>query len=101
MIGRLWLGCAAPDTADAYLEYLRGATLPTLREIAGHEGACVLRRDADGEVEFLVLTLWDSLAAVRAFAGKDYDAAVIPSEAKALLTRFDVRVRHYEVVITS
>lgn len=101
MIGRLWRGWTTPDNADAYVEHLREATLPALREIAGHEGACVLRREADGEVEFIVLTLWGSIGAVRAFAGEPYDVAVISPEARALLTRFEERARHYDAVVAS
>jgi hypothetical protein len=101
MIGRLWRGWTTPDNADAYLEHLRGATVPALGEIPGHQGACVLRRDGDGEVEFVVLTLWSSLGAVRAFAGEHYDIAVIPPEAKALLTRFEAQAQHYDAVVAA
>jgi hypothetical protein len=99
MIGRHWRGFAPQETAEAYLEHLRESTLPSLRDIAGHRGATVLRRRVDGEVEFVVLTYWDSLEAVRAFAGDDYVTAVVPPEARALLARFDERVVHYEVAV--
>jgi heme-degrading monooxygenase HmoA len=78
MIGRFWQGTCAPADADAYVDHLRRATLPALREIAGYEGGYVLRREASGGVDFLVLTLWASLDAVRAFAGDDYGLAVVP-----------------------
>jgi heme-degrading monooxygenase HmoA len=57
----------------------------------------LLRRAADGEVEFVTLMRFDSLAAVRAFAGADYERAVVPPAARALLSRFDERSLHYEV----
>jgi hypothetical protein len=99
--GRLWRGWTTPDNAGAYIEHLRGATLPALGAIPGHQGAIVFRRDADDEVEFIVLTLWDSFGAVRAFAGEDYDVAVIPLEVRALLLRCEERARHYDVVIAT
>ena len=75
------------------------ATFPALARIDGHEGAYALRREVDGEVEFVVLTLWRSLDAVRAFAGDDYDIAVIPPEARRSLTRFEETVDHFEVAV--
>lgn len=99
MIARLWRGTCAPANADAYEDHLLRATLPALREIAGHEGGYVLRREAGGGVDFLVLTLWASLDAVRAFAGDDYELAVVPSEAERLLARFDERAVHYDVAL--
>jgi heme-degrading monooxygenase HmoA len=59
----------------------------------------VLRRDDGDEVEFVVLTLWASLESVRAFAGDDYEAAVVPPEARRVLTSFDERAPLYDVVI--
>ena len=99
MIGRIWHGWARPENADAYEELLRAHVLPGIHRIAGYRGATVLRRDEDDEVEFVTLTLFESLESVRAFAGEDYEAAVVPPEARALLTRFDERSRHYEVVL--
>ena len=99
MIGRLWHGTCAPADVDANEDHLRRATLPALREIAGYEGGYVLRREAGGGVDFLVLTLWASLDAVRAFAGDDYELAVVPPEAERLLARFDERAVHYDVAL--
>lgn len=99
MIGRHWRGFAPLETAEAYLEHLRESTLPGLHEIAGHRGVTILQRETGGEVEFVVLTFWDSLEAVRAFAGDDFETAVVPPEARALLARFDERAVHYEVAV--
>ena len=99
MIGRLWRDWSTPALARSYEEHLRTATFPALAEIDGHEGAYALRREADGEVEFVVLTLWRSLDAVRAFAGDDYQLAVVPPEARRSLTRFDETVDHFEVAV--
>jgi heme-degrading monooxygenase HmoA len=99
MIGRVWHG--STRAANASAEHLQRETLPLLAEIEGHRGAYVLRRDADDEAQFIVLTLWESLDAVRAFAGADYEIAVIPPEARALLVRFAQTAIHYEVAIAS
>jgi heme-degrading monooxygenase HmoA len=71
--------------------------LPDLEQIPGYEGAYVLRRDDDDGVEFVVLTLWRSLDAVRDFAGDDYERAVVTPEARDLLSEHDERVVHYVV----
>jgi heme-degrading monooxygenase HmoA len=97
MIGRIWHGWTAPENADAYEQLLRSQILPGIHRIPGYRGAQLLRRDADAEVEFVTLTLFDSLEAVRAFAGEDYEVAVVLPEAERLLTRFDKRSTHYEV----
>jgi heme-degrading monooxygenase HmoA len=99
MIVRHWRGRARADTASAYLDHLRTETLPRLRAHDGHGGAYVLRREVGDEVEFVVLTIWDSLESVRAFAGADYEAAVVPSEARRVLTSYDERALHYDVAI--
>jgi heme-degrading monooxygenase HmoA len=99
MIARLWRGWTTPENADAYVEHLRRATLPQISEIDGHCGAYVLRRDAGDAIEFVVVTLWDSIEAVREFTGEDSEAAVIPYEARSLLSRFDQRVLHYQVAL--
>lgn len=98
MIARHWRGRARANTDSAYLNHLRTETLPRLRALDGHRGAYVLRRGAGDAVEFVVITLWDSLESVRAFAG-DYEAAVVPPEARALLTSFDERALHYDLAI--
>jgi heme-degrading monooxygenase HmoA len=99
MIGRLWHGSAKPEHADAYERLLRAEVLPGIHHIDGHRGAFLLRRERGERVEFVTLTLWETLEAVRAFAGDDYEAAVVLPEARALLDEFDERSAHYEVLI--
>ena len=99
MIGRLWHGWAKPEHADAYERLLRAEVLPGIDRIDGHRGAFVLRRDDGSRIEFVTLTLWDDLDAVRAFAGDDYELAVVPPEARALLDDFEERSAHFDVVI--
>jgi heme-degrading monooxygenase HmoA len=99
MISRLWRGRTARENAEAYEALLRSEILPEIHRIEGHRGAYLLRRDVDAGVEFVTITLWDSLDAVRAFAGDDYEAAVILPEARALLADFDERSAHYETLL--
>ena len=99
MIGRVWHGWTSRENADPYEALLRTKILPAIRAVDGYRGAYILRRDADEAVEFVTITLFDSLDAVRAFAGGDYEAAVVSPEARALLSRFDERALHYEIVV--
>ncbi|MCK5412297.1 MAG: antibiotic biosynthesis monooxygenase [Gemmatimonadetes bacterium] len=98
MIGRLWRGWTTTEDADAYEELLRTRILPGIHLVAGYRGAYLLRCDVDEEVEFTTLTFFESMDAVRAFAGEEYEVAVVPPEARQLLTRFDERSVHHEVV---
>jgi hypothetical protein len=98
MIGRLWHGWTTRDKADAYEALLRTEILPGIHRVSGYHGAHLLRRDVPEGVEFVTLTLFESLDAVRAFAGDDYEIAVVPLPARAFLTRFDRRSVHYDVV---
>ena len=96
MITRLWRGWTAPENAQAYADCLLGSLFPSMREIEGFLGAEVLRRPDGGEVAFVTLTRFDSLDAIRAFAGHDYEVPVLEPEALALLSRYDERATHFE-----
>jgi heme-degrading monooxygenase HmoA len=99
MIGRIWHGWTTPENADSYEQLLRAEVLPGIHRVEGYRGGYLLRRVAGADVEFVTLTLFDSLDAVRAFAGEDYEAAVVPPPAQALLARYDPRSAHYDVVV--
>jgi heme-degrading monooxygenase HmoA len=99
MIVRTWRGYAMAGKAEAYAHHLRQSVFPKLGGIAGHRGAYLLRRESEGRIEFLVLTLWDSMQAVRQFAGSTPEKAVVEPEAQAVLAEFDPTVSHYEVVL--
>jgi heme-degrading monooxygenase HmoA len=99
VIGRLWHGWTAVEDAPHYEEHLRQDTFPALRGIEGYVDGYVLRHDSGDRVAFAVLTLWESLEAIRTFAGDDYETAVVPPAARRVLGGFDVRVAHYEVAI--
>ena len=100
MIARLWSARTTPAQAPAYVEHLRTQVLPAVRGVDGYAGAQLLQRAGPDEVEILVITWWRSLEAIRGFAGDDLEGAVVADEAAALLTDFDRRVRHYELVIS-
>ena len=98
MIVREWRGRAEPQRAEAYPKHFREKVARELRSIGGFLGAELVRREAGGKIEFVVLTRWRSAEAIRAFAGHDADKAVVEPEAGAALTDFDDFVRHYEMV---
>ena len=98
MIIREWRARAASSTAEAYPAYLRANLLPELRKLPGFLGASLSRRKIDEKIEFLVLTRWRSLDAIRGFAGNDIAKAVVEPEAAAALLDFDANVQHYDVV---
>jgi heme-degrading monooxygenase HmoA len=101
MIARVWRGIATPETAHEYLEHLRQSIFPKLAEIAGYRGASVLRRDSEAGVEFTVQTLWESLDAIRQFAGDQVETAVVAPVAQPLFRSYDQTVTHYQVVLTA
>jgi len=96
MISRLWHGWTAPENADAYEKLLRSEVLPGIHRIRGFKGAQLLRRELNDEVEFVTITRFESIEAVRDFAGQDYEVAVVPPPARKLLSHFDARSAHYE-----
>ncbi len=99
MIARVWRGWTEAADADAYERFLRTELFPEVARLDGFGGAHILRRPApDGEVEFVTVTLFDSLDAVRAFAGEDYETPVIEPEAQRLLSRYEDRAVHYDTV---
>jgi heme-degrading monooxygenase HmoA len=99
MISRQWRGLAHPHFADTYVLHLRTETLPQLSGIPGFINSSVLRRLTPEGVEFLVVTQWESLAAIEKFAGRDPEAAVVPEKVQKMMIKYDHRARHFEVVI--
>ena len=99
MISRIWHGWTTPANADAYEELLKSEIFTGIqgRQIAGYGGIHLFRRDLGDEVEFITLMWFDSIEAVRAFAGEDYEVSVVPPKAKKLLSRFDEHSQHYDV----
>jgi hypothetical protein len=101
MISRIWHGWTTPRNADAYESLLRDEVFVgiTARKVNGLRSIQLLRRDLGHEVEFVTIMEFESLEAVGAFAGEDYEAAVVPTSARAVLLRFDPRSQHYDVRI--
>jgi hypothetical protein len=99
MISRIWHGYTGPGEADAYESLLQGEIFTGIedRGIVGLQEIQLFRRNVGDEVEFVTVMWFDSLDAVRAFAGDDYEASVVPPAARALLSRFDERSQHYDV----
>jgi mannose-6-phosphate isomerase-like protein (cupin superfamily) len=98
MIARRWTALAeGSEQADAYVSHFERTVEPHLESTGGFLGATVERVEADGGIEIVVVTRWESMVAIRAFAGEDIDLAVITPEARAVLSRFDGRVRHIEL----
>ena len=99
MISRIWHGWTTPENADAYESLLKDEIFQGIhgREITGYKGINLLRRDQGDEVEFITIMRFDDIEAVRSFAGEDYEVAVVPEKARAVLSRFDARSQHYDV----
>jgi heme-degrading monooxygenase HmoA len=97
MIARHWRGWTKPQDADGYESFLKNKVLPELSAIEGYCGGYLLRSDGSEEAEFVVVNLFDSLEAVKRFAGPDYRVAVFEPEAKRLLSRIETFATHYEV----
>jgi heme-degrading monooxygenase HmoA len=94
----MWKARATSSGADEYIQHATKTVFPKMRGIEGHRGEYLLRRDVEVGVELFVLTLWESMEAVRRFAVTEPNKAVIEPEARAVLTSFDEHVTHYEVV---
>ena len=99
MICRVWHGWTLPENADAYESLLKSEIFTGIgnRQIKGYRGIHLGRRNLDEKIEFITIMWFDSYDAVRAFAGEDYEAALVPKAARALLNHFDERSQHYEV----
>jgi heme-degrading monooxygenase HmoA len=95
----MWRGWSRSDQADRYERHYRSEVVATLGQVPGFRGARLLRRRLGEETEFVSLTFFDDLDAVRGFAGPDYETAVVAEEAREVLIRFDERVSHYETAL--
>jgi heme-degrading monooxygenase HmoA len=101
MIARHWRGWTKLEDAAAYENLLKNKVLPSLKKVQGYEGGYVFRKDSAEEVEFVVVNLFDSLDAVRRFAGPDYTVAIFEPEARRLLSRIEPIAHHYEVRVNT
>ncbi|MCI0444592.1 antibiotic biosynthesis monooxygenase [bacterium] len=97
MIARVWRGWTKVENADAYEKLLREKVYPNLQKINGYKGGYILRKDNEDEVEFVTINLFESLDAVKAFAGPQYEMPVFEPEARLLLSKVEPIARHYDV----
>ncbi len=100
MIARVWHGYTKPEHADAYEAMLKPELLPGIGKVKGYHSSYLLRRAVGDEIEFVTIMLWDSVDAIRAVAGPDYETAVIPEERHKYLAHYEAKSAHYEVVST-
>ena len=98
MIMRIWHGHTTPANAGAYEDLLKTRILPGIHRVSGYGGAWILRQNKPDEVEFITITTWDSWKAIEEFAGKSHAGAIVPDEARQLLSRFDERAEHYDAI---
>lgn len=97
MIARHWRGWTEKRNADPYESLLKEKVFPSLQLVEGYRGGYVLRDDGTEDVEFVVVNLFDSLDAVKKFAGPEYTIPVFEPEARKLLSRIEPVAKHYEV----
>ena len=98
MIARIWHGRTKESDADAYNEYQHKTGVTNYRKVDGYRGVCVLKSVDGGIADFLLISFWDSLDAVKGFAGEQFDRAVYYHEDEKYLLEFESHVRHYEVL---
>ena len=99
MIARMWRGSAIRERVDDYVKHLEQSVIPELQQIDGFRGIYLLRRNLSDDVEFVVLTLWESMEAIRKFAGENPEIAVVAPAARALFREYDAEVRHFEIAL--
>ncbi|MEZ2127865.1 MULTISPECIES: antibiotic biosynthesis monooxygenase [unclassified Sinorhizobium] len=101
MIARTWHARATTEKADEYSRHFTTKVVQNLKNIAGSKGAYLMRRVVNGEVEFVAVTLWDSIEAIKTFSGDDPEVAHVEPEGQAALSTFDEFARNYEIVCNS
>ncbi|HEY1943831.1 MAG TPA: SRPBCC family protein [Roseiarcus sp.] len=99
-IARIWRGVAKPENADAYEAMLKPEPLPGIGRAPGYQGSYVLKRSIGEEIEFVTILLWESIEAIRAAAGADYETAIVPEARRRYLKRYDPTAAHYEIAAT-
>jgi heme-degrading monooxygenase HmoA len=97
MIARHWRGWTTTANADAYENLLKTKVMPDLKTIEGYRGGYILRSEEPDQTEFVVVNFFESLDAIKRFAGEEYATPVFEPEARALLCRIEPVARHYEV----
>ncbi|MFB4276211.1 antibiotic biosynthesis monooxygenase [Nonomuraea sp. MTCD27] len=101
MIAGIWHATATPTGAEVYQRHFSNAVLPELQGVHGHRGAYLLQRAAGDHIELQVVTLWESLEAIKGFAGESIDTAVVEPDAQAALLTYGTTVSHHDVIIAA
>jgi heme-degrading monooxygenase HmoA len=99
MIARIWHGYTTQANAEAYAATLKTEILPGIMKVPGYKGSYLLQRCCGENVEFVTVMLWQSLEALRTFAGPDYEQAIVPVERRKFLSHYDSRSAHYEILM--
>ena len=97
MIARVWHGKTDKSNFDAYSEFLRKTAIPDYKKARGIQGMSFLRNVIGAEAHFTLITYWQNMEAIRAFAGEEVDKAKYYPEDKNFLLEFEEKVQHYEV----
>ena len=99
MVARIWYGYTLKENADAYEKFLKTEFLPAIetKNVPGYKKFQLLRKEDKTEVTFITIMWFDSLEQIKAFAGEDYEKAVVHPTAQALLKRYDQHSRHFEL----
>ena len=101
MISRHWTGLAKKERADEYISHLKNDTFKQIAAINGFISARILKRELQEGIEFLIITEWDTLDAIKQFAGTNYETAVVPELVGSIMIKYDEKVSHYEVNFTT
>ncbi|MBO3696803.1 antibiotic biosynthesis monooxygenase [Roseivirga sp. E12] len=99
MISRQWKCILKEEAHDQYIAFLNGVVFKSAGKLPGFVHADILKRKTSKGLEFLVITLWEDLDAIKAFAGEDIEKAMVPEEAQLMMVSFDKTVQHYEVIL--
>lgn len=99
MIARIWRGATLESNAEQYMDYMKATGVKGCRATEGNRGVMVLRRTRQGQAEFMFVSLWESLDAIRRFAGDDVERAVYYPEDKQYLLVLEPKVEHWQVDI--
>ena len=97
MIARHWKGLAKKERASEYIDHLKNDTFRKLKSINGFIAASILTRGTSEGVEFLIVTKWKSLEAIKSFTGHQEEVAVVPAVVQDIMIRYDEKVTHYEI----
>jgi heme-degrading monooxygenase HmoA len=100
MIARIWRGAVRAQDAPAYAKYVQQTGIDGYKGTAGNRGAWLLWRVEGDRAEFVTMSLWESRAAIEAFAGQDIDTAVFYPDDDQYLIERDLTVQHYQVADT-